>query len=90
MVYLNKYKTLASSFIFKIDKLINKNLKLVFSTFSLIIIYSCLLFTRSFVGIYFFGFRLGEIFILLSFMITMGILFLFYTDEIKMDTDGSR
>jgi len=81
MVYLNKYKTFASSFIFKIDKLINNNLKLVLSTFFLITIYSCLLFTRPFVGVYFFGFRFGEIFILLSFLITIGILFLIYSDS---------
>ena len=80
MVYLNKYKTFINDLLFHANKLINKNFKLFLSTIFLVTIYFCLLFTRSFVGIYVFGFRLGELLILFSFVLTIGILFLLFSE----------
>ena len=81
MVYLNKYKTLATSFLRYLNKLFNKNIILILSSIFLTTLYACLLFTRSFVGIYIFGFRLGELLILLSFVLAIGILFLLFFDS---------
>ena len=80
MVYLNKYKTFAKTLLLNVNKFLSKKLISILSTIFLITIFSSLLFTRSFVGVYIFGFRLGELLILFSFVFTIGILFLLFPE----------
>jgi hypothetical protein len=61
----------------KLFQFSNKNFKAIFNIFLLISIILLIIFSRSFIGIYLFGFRIGELIVGLS-LISSIILLLFF------------
>jgi hypothetical protein len=66
----------------KLFQFSNKNFKAIFNIFLLISIILLIIFSRSFIGIYLFGFRIGELIVGLS-LISSIILLLFFPKKIK-------
>ncbi|OUV59285.1 MAG: hypothetical protein CBC82_10305 [Cellvibrionales bacterium TMED122] len=68
-----------------VNNKIPKTFREIFYGLTLVLISFCILFTRSFAGIYLFGFRLGEILVGISFLLSFCILFFHYKDSSIFD-----